>query len=84
MCFIEIILSCAGFYKCIATNTEGMDEHQAELKIVGSFGPPTFVYEPYDLDTLPGATIELPCKGEGEPSPEVSWQDGINNNEKYG
>lgn len=35
-------------------------------------GPPTLLFEPYDIDALPGTTIELPCQGEGEPKPEVT------------
>lgn len=35
---------------------------------------PTFLFEPFDIDAYAGTTIELPCQGEGEPSPEVKWK----------
>lgn len=34
-------------------------------------GPPTLLFEPYDIDALPGTIIELPCQGKGQPKPEV-------------
>lgn len=35
---------------------------------------PRFLVEPYDIDAHEGTTIELPCQGEGDPSPEVKWK----------
>lgn len=35
---------------------------------------PRFLSEPFDIDAHEGTTIELPCQGDGEPSPEVKWR----------
>lgn len=32
---------------------------------------PKFLFEPFDIESFAGTTIELPCQGEGELVPEV-------------
>lgn len=36
-------------------------------------GPPTLIFEPYDIEAITGTTIEMPCQGEGFPKPEVDF-----------
>lgn len=68
---ITHILSFTGNYVCVAENSFGSSEAIAEIKVENNYGPPKLIYEPYDIDALPGTTIEIPCQGEGDPIPEV-------------
>ena len=36
-----------------------------------STGPPKILFGPYDIEVLPGTTIELPCKSREDPTPQV-------------
>lgn len=68
--------SDAGLYACIAENILGSDEATAQVEVINTYGPPIILFEPYDLEAIPGTTIELPC-GVGEsdlPSPLVIRQ----------
>lgn len=64
--------SDSGLYACVAENMLGSDEATAQLDVINSHGPPTLVFEPYDLEAIPGTTIELPCGAEGDPPLIVS------------
>lgn len=64
--------SDAGLYACIAENILGSDEATAQVDVINSYGPPNLIFEPYDLEAIPGTTIELPCGAEGDPPPSVS------------
>ncbi|XP_059614618.1 peroxidasin isoform X2 [Phlebotomus argentipes] len=66
--------SDSGLYICVAENTVGSSETVASVEIHSIANPPHLIIEPYDLETLQGATIELPCMGDGEPPPQVKWK----------
>lgn len=65
--------SDAAIYHCIAENILGSAEAPAKIEVINSHGPPVLVFEPYDLEAIPGTTIELPCGAEGNPPPLVSF-----------
>lgn len=60
-----------GTYVCVAENTIGTTDAKATITIQKEVGPPILIFEPYDIEALPGTTIEMPCQGEGYPKPEV-------------
>jgi peroxidase len=64
--------SDAGLYACTAENILGSDEAVAQVDVTSSRGPPVLIFEPYDLEAIPGTSIELPCGAEGDPPPVVS------------
>lgn len=64
----------SGMYVCVAENSNGKTESSAKLTVRSIRGAPKLLFEPYDLDAFPGSTIEMPCKGEGEPIPQVKWK----------
>lgn len=66
--------SDAGLYVCIAENILGSDEASAQVDVTNSNGPPNLIFEPEDLEAIPGTTIELPCGAEGDPPPLVRRQ----------
>lgn len=49
----------------------GSAETVASVEIQSLANPPHLIIEPYDLEALQGATIELPCMGDGDPPPQV-------------
>lgn len=49
----------------------GKAEATATITIKKDLGPPTLIFEPYDIEAISGTTIEMPCQGEGFPKPEV-------------
>lgn len=64
----------AGMYICVAENSNGKTESGAKLTVRSIRGAPKLLVEPYDLEAFPGSKIEIPCKGEGEPIPQVKWK----------
>ncbi|XP_055686975.1 peroxidasin isoform X2 [Lutzomyia longipalpis] len=66
--------SDSGLYICIAENAVGSAETVASVEIQSHANPPHLIIEPYDLEALQGATIELPCMGDGDPPPQVKWK----------
>lgn len=56
-----------GLYACVAGNVFGVDEATAQLDVIvdTTNGPPNLIFEPEDLEAIPGTTIELPCGAEG-------------------
>lgn len=63
--------SDAGLYTCVAENSLGSDEANAQLDVINLNAPPVLIFEPYDIEAIPGTTIELPCGAEGDPPPLV-------------
>lgn len=64
--------SDGGLYACIAENILGSDEATAQVDVINSHGPPNIIFEPYDLEAIPGTTIELPCGvGESDDAPPL-------------
>lgn len=71
----DVSVSDNGLYVCEARNSLGYRETSANLKvIIQDKKPPTFIYKPYDIKAILGSTIELPCKGEGSPTPGLQWR----------
>lgn len=65
-------VSNLGQYTCVAENEAGTARHSADIIVQTSIGnAPQLIIEPYDIDALPGSTIEMPCHSEGNPQPEV-------------
>lgn len=63
--------SDAGSYTCVSENILGSDEASAKVEVVSLDAPPVLIFEPYDLEAIPGTTIEMPCGAEGDPPPLV-------------
>ncbi|XP_015127264.1 peroxidasin homolog [Diachasma alloeum] len=63
-------------YVCQGRNINGFAEVSADLKVVSeNASPPRFTYEPPEnMETELGATVELPCRSEGEPKPIIHWK----------
>lgn len=55
----------------MAENENGAVEAIADIIVESSWGPPRLIVEPYNMDVLPDTTIEIPCRGEGDPAPQV-------------
>lgn len=70
----QIKESDEGTYVCVAENSIGSTEAEATITVQKDVGPPTLIFEPYDIEAIPGTTIEMPCQGEGSPKPEVKWK----------
>lgn len=66
--------SDSGLYACVAGNVFGVDEATAQLDVINSHGPPSLIFEPEDLEAIPGTTIELPCGAEGDAPLIVSFE----------
>jgi hypothetical protein len=62
----------AGSYTCVSENSLGSDEANAKVEVISQNAPPVLIFEPYDLEGIPGTTIELPCGAEGDPAPLVN------------
>lgn len=64
----------SGKYQCVATNEHGTSEKEVSVVVIDGGSSPEMLIEPEDIeDVLPGTTIEMPCLGEGEPKPVVSF-----------
>lgn len=63
-------------YVCQARNTNGYAEVSADVKVLASdSSPPRLTYEPPStMEAEPGASIELPCRAQGDPKPVVQWK----------
>ncbi|KAK4877721.1 hypothetical protein RN001_010227 [Aquatica leii] len=71
----NIKASEGGLYVCEARNELGYREASAKVEIETVVQrPPTFIYKPYDIQAVLGSTIELPCKGDGVPTPGLQWR----------
>jgi Immunoglobulin I-set domain len=74
--------SDAGLYACIAENILGSDEATAQVDVINAHGPPNLIFEPFDLEAIPGTTIELPCGAEGNPPPLVNSTHNFSSKQK--
>lgn len=63
-------------YVCQARNANGFAEVSADLRVLEkNSSPPKLIYEPpKNLDSEVGATVEIPCRAEGEPKPVIQWK----------
>lgn len=66
------LLFYIGQYTCVAENEAGTARVSADIEVQNGIGSaPQLIIEPYDIDALPGSTIEMPCQSDGDPQPEV-------------
>lgn len=64
------------------TDCCGLEIEFGQLLCLGNFvcvgekisHKPRFLFEPFDIVAHEGTTIELPCQGQGDPTPEVKWR----------
>lgn len=61
-----------GSYTCVSENILGSDEASAKVEVISLNAPPVLIFEPYDLEAIPGTTIEMPCGAEGDQPPLVN------------
>ncbi|GLV33689.1 Peroxidasin [Carabus blaptoides fortunei] len=67
--------SDSGLYVCQARNILGFREVSADIDVKRAVeNPPRFIYQPYDIAAYPKTTIELPCRAEGDPEPDIQWR----------
>lgn len=60
---------------CQARNILGFREVSADIDVKRAVeNPPRFIYQPYDIAAYPKTTIELPCRAEGDPQPDIQWR----------
>lgn len=58
----------------MASNEFGKTEREVTVVVIDGGSAPEMLIEPEDIeDVLPGTTIEMPCLGEGQPKPDVSF-----------
>lgn len=60
-----------GNYTCLVENEFGKDSFTAQLFLKA---PPSWIKYPKDLKTVEGSCIELECRAEGLPQPEIIWK----------
>lgn len=68
-----------GMFTCLAQNLVGSAESNTEIKVRG-FGPrrPKLLIKPFDMEAPKGTSIEVPCKADGDPTPNMIWtKDGV-------
>ena len=62
-------------YICRAKSSEGLAETSADLNVLKEdFRPPELTYVPQDMEVESGASIEIPCRAEGNPTPVIQWK----------
>jgi len=68
-----------GMFTCLAQNLVGSAESNTELK-VRRYGPrrPKLLIKPFDMEVPQRTSIEVPCKADGDPVPNITWtKDGV-------
>lgn len=71
--------SDSGMFTCLAQNLVGSAESNTEIKVRG-YGPrrPKILIKPFDMEAPQRTSIEVPCKADGDPTPNVTWtKDGV-------
>ncbi|XP_044733835.1 peroxidasin isoform X3 [Chrysoperla carnea] len=67
--------SDSGQYICKATNFLGSKETSAYLTVQSlKQQPPKLKIKPYDIEAIPESTVEIPCRAEGIPKPDIQWK----------
>uniref|UniRef100_T1JJC1 Down syndrome cell adhesion molecule n=1 Tax=Strigamia maritima TaxID=126957 RepID=T1JJC1_STRMM len=62
-----------GNYTCIVSNAAAVVQHTAELLV---HVPPHWIAEPNDVSVLLGHRVELACRADGYPQPNITWLRG--------
>ncbi|XP_011629559.1 peroxidasin [Pogonomyrmex barbatus] len=62
-----------GKYECYLRSIDHMVHLFADLKVV-DFTAPRLLFRPQDMEAEPDATVEMPCRAEGTPKPEIQWK----------
>ncbi|XP_008185071.1 LOW QUALITY PROTEIN: peroxidasin [Acyrthosiphon pisum] len=68
-----------GMFTCLAQNLVGSAESNIEIKVRG-YGPrrPKLLIKPFDMEAPQRTSIEVPCKADGDQTPNVTWtKDGV-------
>lgn len=68
-----------GMFTCLAQNLVGSAESNTEIK-VRRHGPrrPKLLIKPFDMEAPERTSIEVPCKADGDPAPNITWtKDGV-------
>ena len=63
----------SGLYTCRAQNRLGYIEASAKLSVKARAVPLELITVPHDMVAPPGTTVQLPCRAEGFPRPEIQW-----------
>lgn len=63
----------SGLYTCRAENKLGRVEASAELKVKSRPRPLELIVAPHDMIAPQGTTIQMPCRAEGSPKPDIKW-----------
>lgn len=72
---LQLEINDSGVYMCRAENGIGSDEKAVNIAVKEPFKePPQLIYKPYDIVTLLGSRIELPCRARGTPPLVIQWK----------
>lgn len=71
--FNEVSSRHSGRYTCVATNNAAKVNESAELLVKV---PPQWSFEPQDVSTLLGNSLNVHCKATGFPPPQITWLRG--------
>ena len=63
----------AGLYTCRAHNRLGYIEATAKLTVQARPVPLELLVVPHDMTALSGTTVQLPCRAQGSPRPQIKW-----------
>ena len=63
----------AGQYTCRAHNKLGYIEASAKLSVKSKPVPLELLVVPHDMVALRGTTVQLPCRAQGSPQPQIRW-----------
>lgn len=62
-------------YVCQARNYNEYLETSADIRVISRNKiPPKIIYRPEDMVAESGATLEVPCRAEGDPRPVINWK----------
>lgn len=62
-----------GIYSCVAENKFSKTTAEANIRVHKTATRPILEDAPYDIETVSGNSIEIPCKAKGETNYKVSY-----------